>query len=82
MFKSDIWLKATKILVISTCNQAIASLSKMDLVNAYVHPLTQTLLHTTEEAHSGLNGHQSITDSTRTSYQKGSYLHINSPIKE
>ena len=30
----------------------------------------------------GLNGHLSIRDFTLTSCQKGSYLYINSPIKE
>ena len=48
MFKSDNWLKATKTPIISSCNQTTASLSKIDLMKAYVHPLTQTLLHTTE----------------------------------
>ena len=34
----------------------------------------------TNKRPTGLNGHLSIRDFTLTSFQKGAYLHINSPI--
>ena len=40
----------------------------------------KTFRNTTAKKPIGLNGHQNIEDCTHTSYQKGSYSHINRSI--
>ena len=55
---------------------------KIILLFSYYLPLEKDMAAHLNKRPTGLNGHLSIRDFTLTSCRKGSYLYINSPIKE
>ena len=55
----------------SACNR------KIELVTLYIHYIIDIY---EEQGPTGLHGHQYVRDSSLTSSQKGSYLHVDRPI--